>query len=299
MSHSHDVNKAKAANAEENILIAFFLNFAFIIIEVIGGLLTNSIAILSDAIHDFGDCTAIGFAYAMEKLSSKNADDFYTYGYKRFSLLSALVTSLILVVGGAVVVYSSIKRLFSPQEVSGLGMLIIAVIGVVVNGLAVLKTSHGHKLNEKVISLHMLEDVLGWAVVLVGSIFIWLFGLHIVDPILSIGISFFILIQALRNMRRAFQTLLERAPVHFDMAAYKGELLKIQNVSDVHHVHVWELDDENLLATLHVVVPDNLMTDDIKRLKQSIKEESAKYNIGHLTIQVDFASEDDNCKSCV
>ncbi|HAZ19495.1 MAG TPA: cation transporter, partial [Clostridiales bacterium] len=159
--------------ASKHILVAFLLNLSFVFIEIIGGIYTNSIAILSDAVHDFGDCLALGCAWILEKVSEKKPDDHYTFGYKRYSLLSALITAVVLVAGAAAVIYSSVLRWMEPVEIKAKGMLIIAVLGVLVNGVAVLKTSRGHGANEKAISLHMLEDVLGWVAILVGSLLIW------------------------------------------------------------------------------------------------------------------------------
>jgi cobalt-zinc-cadmium efflux system protein len=144
-SHQH--------SADENILVAFFLNLFFVFVELAGGFLTNSFAILSDAVHDFGDCVAIGFAYLMEKYSNKTPDEKYTYGYRRYSLLSAIITSLILVIGSIFILIGSVTRFNEQGEISGLGMLIIAVFGVVVNGIAVVKTRKGTGVNERAISL--------------------------------------------------------------------------------------------------------------------------------------------------
>lgn len=286
-------------NAGKNILTAFALNLLFVFIEVAGGLFTNSIAILSDSIHDLGDCLAIGGAFIFEKISNKDHDDTYTYGYRRYSLLSAVITATILVAGSIIVIISSINRIKNPEEVNGIGMLIIAVFGIVINGIAAIKLSRGHNMNEKVISLHMLEDVLGWAAILIGSIFIAIFDIKIIDPILSIAVAIFLLYEAVKNLIAVFSILLEKKPRNFDINAYKDDICGIDHVIGVHHVHVWTLDGEDLLATIHAVVPCDTDIALYRQVKHDIKEKSEEYNIYHLTLQIDTENDclDDCCQT--
>jgi len=288
---SEAAGEKRAHRADEGILTAFLLNFLFVLIEIAGGLFTNSIAILSDAIHDLGDCAAIGFAYVLEKLSKRKADDRYTYGYLRYSLISALVTAAILVAGSALVIYSSIRRLAAPEEVRAPAMLVIAVLGVLVNGAAVLKTAHGHSANERVISLHMLEDVLGWAAVLVGSALIWITKQPIIDPILSICVAVYILWHAFANIRNVMLVLLERAPVDFDTASYRQALETTEGVAGLHHLHVWSLDGEVPVATMHAVVPGELTVAAAETVRQRILETSEHFGVHHATIQLEAGAE--------
>jgi cobalt-zinc-cadmium efflux system protein len=274
-------------DASRNILTAFILNFTFVIIEAIGGILTNSIAITTDAVHDLGDCIAIGFSFFLERLSKRGADDKYTYGYRRYSLMAALVTSLILIAGSAVMIYTSVKRLAMPQAVIAPGMLFMAVLGVIVNGAAVLKTRKGKGANERAISLHMLEDVLGWAAVLVGSLLIWLTNEPIIDPILSIAISIFILAGTVKNISGVISVLLEKVPRDFNMPLYREAVGRTEGVLGLHHIHVWSLDGENRMATLHAVVRENLSDEDRARVRRSIAEASRSFGIEHITVQLE------------
>ena len=203
--------------SEKNIFIAFLLNLLFAIIELVGGFVTNSISIISDSVHDFGDALSIGMAYFLEKKSNKKPDKNYTYGYLRYSMLSALLTSTILLVGAVFVIVGAIPRLINPVEVNHDGMLILAILGVVINLIAAAKTSHSHNLNEKAINLHLIEDVLGWVAVLAGSIVIKFTGLYIIDPILSIGITIYILYHVYKNIKEVFNVLLEKAPSDVDL----------------------------------------------------------------------------------
>lgn len=281
--------------ASKNIFIAFLLNLVFVVIEVVGGILTNSIAILSDSIHDAGDCFAICVAFLLEKKSNKKADKKYSYGYKRFSVLSALITSCILLVGSGLVVYNSILRIMNPSSINGLGMFIIAIFGVLINGIAVIKTSKSKNLNEKSINLHMLEDVLGWLVVLIGSIFVWLFDFVILDPILSICVSVYVVIHAFVHIVEAFFIILEKSPKDFNVNQFEFDIEQINNVKSVHHIHIWTMDGESLLATMHVVVRD-FDKDKICETKEHIKTLCSGYNIKHVTIQVDY--EHEKCIEC-
>lgn len=285
------LKKSNKKSSQNNILVAFLLNFVFVLIEAIGGFLTNSVAILSDAIHDFGDCVAIGTAFFLEKKSNKKANLKYSYGYKRYSVISALLSSAILLVGGAVVIYTSILRIITPKPINGLGMLIIASVGVVINGIAVLKTAKGHNINEKAISLHLLEDVLGWIIVLIGSLFVFLFNITIIDPILSIIVTMFIIFNVVKHIIEIIGILTEKTPKHFDTAKFKAEVMQVENVYDVHHIHVWSLSDETSLATLHVTVTQQTQLSDFHKIKQQIDKISKQFKICHTTIQLDTIDE--------
>ena len=193
-THNHSHN-----HSEGNIKIAFFLNLGFTIVEIIGGLYTNSLAILSDALHDLGDSLSLGLSWYFQRLSKKGSTKKFSYGYKRFSLLGAIINSIVLVVGSIFILSKAIPELFNPEETNAQGMLYLAILGVVVNGAAVFKLRKGKSLNEKVVSLHLLEDVLGWVAVLIGSIVMIYFDLPFVDPLLSILISIFVLYNVYRN----------------------------------------------------------------------------------------------------
>jgi len=196
MSEHH--HRHHPAGDTGNLKTAFFLNFAFTIIEIIGGILTNSVAILSDAIHDFGDSLSLGLAWYLQKLSKKGRNSTFTYGYKRFSLLGAIITSLVLVIGSVIILYEAIPRLFQPEPAHVPGMIGMAILGVIVNGAAVWRTRSGQSMNEQVVSWHLLEDVLGWMAVLLGAVLMYFFDAPIIDPLLSIGITLFILYNVAR-----------------------------------------------------------------------------------------------------
>lgn len=297
-SHSHHTHHHSHSSSEKNISTAFFLNLFFVFIEIAGGIITNSFAIISDAIHDLGDCGAIGLAFFFEKFSQKKPDKKYTYGYKRYSLLSAIITSLILVIGSVAIIFGSIQRFKNPEEIKSLPMLIIAVFGVLINGIAALKTSHGSGANEKAINLHMLEDVFGWIAVLIGSIFIHLFQWYFIDTLLSLVISAFLLFHSAKNILYTVSILLEKTPYDFNFEDYEAEISKLAGVENVHHIHVWSLDDETILATIHITLSKDFFPEKYSEVQKSVIEASKNLGINHITLQIDIENSccDTSCE---
>ena len=286
--HSHDSKPMK------NIRTAFFLNIIFAIIELIGGLLTNSIAILSDALHDFGDSISLGIAWYLQKLSGKKRDARYSYGYKRFSLLGAVFISFILIIGSVFVIKECVFRFIEPQEPNPKGMFLLAILGVAVNGIAVLRLKKGKSFNERAVFLHMMEDVLGWIAVLVGSIVMMIFHVPILDPILSLIITVWVLFNAYKNLKSTFQVLLQETPKNIDVEKLKSNLLKIEKVSDIHDFHLWSLDGENHIMTLHVVVK-NFTIEDIEALRSEVRKVASDAGINHATMEIET---EEGSKSC-
>jgi cobalt-zinc-cadmium efflux system protein len=197
---------------EKNILIAFLLNITFSLFEFFGGILTNSVAILSDSIHDLGDALSIGISYFMERKSKKHPDNKYTYGYIRYSVLGGVITTTILLVGSILVIVGAVKRLFNPVKVDYNGMIIFAIVGVLLNFIAAYVTREGNSINQKSVNLHMLEDTLGWVVVLIGSIIMRFTDISIIDSIMSIGVSLFILVHSMKNLKKVLDLFLEKTP---------------------------------------------------------------------------------------
>lgn len=282
--------------SKSNMLLAFILNLSFTIIELIGGILTNSISILSDAIHDFGDSISIGISLILEKVAKKKPDDKYTYGYLRYSVLGAIINLCVLLVGTTIVLFNAIPRLLNPEQVNYDGMLFLAILGLIVNGIGVLKTIKTDKISEKVISLHLLEDVLGWAMVLVVSIFIKIFNLQILDPILSLCISVFILYNVIKNAKKILDIILEKSPSNISIDVIKEKVKDIKGVQGIHHIHLWTLDGVQNYLTAHIVVKETLSFNDIEKIKSEIKHELEHLDIEHTTIEIETGKcEDMNC----
>lgn len=272
-------------NSTKNIFIAFILNLFFSIFELIGGILTNSVSIMADSVHDFGDAISILISLILEHISKKKPNQDYTFGYLRYSTLGALLTSTILLVGSIFVIISAIERLINPIEVHYNGMMLLSVVGIIVNIIATKITKDTDNLNEKTVSLHMLEDVLGWVCVLVGSIIIKFTDIHIIDPALSITVSLFILINVIKRYKNIFEILLEKKPSKINVEEIKEHLLKIKEVKNIHHLHIWTIDGITNYITLHVLVDENVLSKDLDNIKKKIKNELEEHGISHSTVE--------------
>ena len=279
---------------ENKILLAFMANLLFSIFEFFGGIITGSIAISSDAVHDMGDALGIGMSYFFEKISKKHPDKKYTYGYGRFSVLGGAVTSLILLVGSVIVMFTAVKRIINPVDIDYNGMLIFAIVGVAVNGLAAFLTRGGDSVNQRAVNLHMFEDVLGWITVLIGSVIMRYTNLTILDPIISLCVAGFILINATKNLHESVVIFLEKSPSKIDADEIEKHLLEINGVLGVHHIHLWSIDEKNNCATMHIVT--NMDVSDIKsRAREVLKD----HGIEHITIEFETIFEDCQEKECV
>lgn len=274
---------------EKNILIAFILNLAFSVFEFFGGIFTGSVAILSDAIHDIGDAASIGISYFLEKKSKKQPDEIYTYGYLRYSVIGSVITTLILLFGSVAVVYNAVGRLITPQPIHYDGMILFAVVGVCVNFCAAFFTREGDSLNQKAVNLHMLEDVLGWAVVLVGAIIMRFTDILWLDPVMSIGVAAFIFVNAIGNLKEGIDLFLEKAPHNIAVEEIKAHIQETEGVLDVHHIHIWSMDGHNHYATMHIVARG-----DHHAIKEAVREELREHGIGHVTLELE--EENEHCR---
>ena len=281
-----------------NIKIAFFINLGFTILEIFGGLWTNSMAILSDAIHDLGDSLSLGFAWYFDRYSKKGPDENYSFGYARFSLLAALINSLVLVGGSVLVLVKSIPRVFNPEEINPKGMLIFAILGILVNGLAVLRLKKGSSLNEKVVLWHLMEDVLGWVAVLIASIVLLFIDIPIIDPILSIVITIYILFNVVKNLKEVLNVFLQGVPKNLSISEIEQEMLKATDLLSVHHTHIWSLEGEKNLLSTHLLVSDDTDQKKMIALKENVRERMKKKGIDHVTIEIEFESEDCKTRNC-
>ncbi len=289
MAHSHSHSSLQGnPSADSNIRMAFFLNLGFSIIEIIGGFFTNSIAIISDALHDLGDSFSLAMAWYFQRLSKKKRDWRFSYGYKRFSVLGALINSLVLLTGSIFIIYASIQRLIAPQETNARGMLILAVIGILFNGLAMLRLKKGKSLNERAVALHLLEDVLGWIAVLIASIVMMFFDLPILDPLLSLAISCYILFNIYRNIKDVMKVMLQGVPNNINEAEIRELIASTPGVQSVHDLHIWTMDGEYNILTTHIILSPEA---EVYPLKQEIKEKLKSAGIHHPTIEIEQNNE--------
>ena len=272
---------------ERNIFIAFILNLGFSVFEFIGGLITGSVAILSDSIHDLGDAASIGISFFLEKKSKKQPDETHSYGYARYSVLGGLITTVILLFGSLAMIAGAVSRFFSPAEIDYNGMILFAIVGVLVNFSAAFFTREKGSINQKAVNLHMLEDVLGWAIVLLGAIIMRFTDFSLLDPIMSVAVSLFILYNAFGNLKEIADLFLQKVPEGIEICEIREHLLEIDGVLDAHHIHIWSTDGQSHYATLHVV------TDfDPHEIKEEVKKELKEHGIGHVTVEIETSGEE-------
>lgn len=271
---------------QRNILIAFILNLGFSVFEFLGGLFIGSVAIVSDAIHDAGDAMSIGIAFFLERKSRHKPDESHTYGYLRYSVLGSLLTTFILLAGSVAVICNAVNRIISPIPINYNGMIVFAVIGAAVNFAAAFFTREGDSLNQKAVNLHMLEDVLGWVVVLIGAVVMRFTNLTVIDPIMSIGVAVFILYNAARNLKEVADLFLEKTPKNLDITQLEQHLSQIDGVLDIHHLHVRSLDGYRHCATMHI-----RFKGDAHRVKDQVRQELAEHGICHTTLELEAEHE--------
>ncbi|MBO5339566.1 MAG: cation transporter [Oscillospiraceae bacterium] len=271
---------------ERNILTAFILNLAFSVFEFVGGTLTGSVAVVSDAIHDMGDAASIGCAWFLERRSRRQPDDTHTYGYGRYSALGSAVITLMLLLSSSAVIYNAVNRIFHPVEIHYDGMILMAVIGTAVNFAAAWFTRGGDSLNEKAVSLHMLEDVLGWLVVLAGAVIMRFTDISLIDPLMSIGVAVFILVSAVKNLTEIVDLFLEKTPEGVSVARIKEHLCSMEEILDVHHIHVWSRDGHSSCATMHIVTDEDPVS-----VKRKVRAELSEHGIGHVTLELETGTE--------
>lgn len=286
MSHNHN-----HTTTSKNFKTVFLLNFGFTLFEIVGGILTNSIAIISDALHDFGDSISIGLAWYLEKYSHKESDNKYTYGYGRFSLLGALINAMVLIIGSTFVLANAIPRIIEPQATNAEGMIIFAIVGVIVNGAAVFKLKNEESMNARVMMLHLLEDVLGWIAILAVAIALLFWQTYILDAILSIVITLYILFNVTINLKKTIALFLQATPDHVQLEMIDEKLKSIDKVISSHHTHVWSLDGANHILTTHLIVDKSTTRDEIVRIKYKCKQLFEDLKMTHFTIEIELEDE--------
>lgn len=299
-SHTHSHSHSHHDSIGNNLKVAFFLNFIFAIIELFGGIWTGSIAILSDSLHDLGDSLSLAVAWRLQLYSTKGSDHKYSYGYKRFSLLGAMITSIILLVGSCVVIYSAIGKIIHPEQANAKGMILLAIFGLIVNGIGAFKLSRGHSITERSVMLHLMEDVLGWAAVLVVAVVMCFVDVPILDPLLSLCISVWILYNVYFNFKDTFRIILQGVPMDVDQDAFEKALLLIEGVESLHDLHLWTLDGTHHIGSVHVVLASDYSCDidGFCELKSKIRNTARLYKVDHITIEIDTNITDCGCVGC-
>lgn len=294
--HHHHHHGSGAGGDHQRVIkglrLTFFLNFGFAIFELIGGYLTNSVAVMSDALHDMGDALALGLAWWFEKKSVQKASPEYSYGYRRFSLLSSVFTGAILLIGGVFVVREAVTRLFEPEPVVVWGMFVMAFFGIAINGWGLLQFSSQGGASERMVRLHLIEDVAGWIVLLVTAVIMQFVHLPWLDAVVAIGISAWIMMNVVRQLVSVASVFLQAIPVGLSVEKIEKMIRDIRGVTDCHHTHVWSLDGEKHILTTHIRLPSNTDIASIQKIKSEVKTQlRKKFRIFEATIEIEFDGE--------
>lgn len=281
----------------ENIKIAFLLNLAFSIVEAIGGILTNSISIISDSLHNLGDSITIGINYIFEKKSKKLPNKEYSYGYLRYTMLGSLIASFILLVGSVVIIYNVVPRLIKPLSVNYDAMIIFGIFGLLINLYATIKIMRS-KDKDKKINTHMIEDTVIWLFILTGSICIKVFDLVIIDPILSLLIAVYILYQVYKYMKNIYNIFMEKVPKNVKIDEIKKDIEENENIDNVHHIHIWSMNGVNNYMTAHIHLNKVLSEEEIIKTKNDVKNKLKEDKINHITLEVEYFNEKCDSSKC-
>ena len=264
--------------------LAFFLNLSYAIVEFIAGGIFGSSAVLADSVHDLGDAIAIGVSAFLETISNREEDSHYTLGYKRFSLLGALVTAVILMTGSVLVILENITKLFHPQPVNDEGILWLGIIAVSINVLASLVVRKGKTKNESILSLHFLEDTLGWVAVILMAIVLRFTDWYILDPLLSLVISFFILSKAIPRFWSTLKIFLDAVPEGVDIQQVKSDLEQLDHVASINQLNLWTMDGLEKNAIVHVCLKK---VEHMEVCKEAIRAMLKDYGFQNISIEVD------------
>ena len=270
--------------AKYTVWLAFFLNLTYAIVEFIAGGVFGSSAVLADSVHDLGDAIAIGISAFLESISNREEDSHYTLGYKRFSLLGAMVTAVILMTGSVLVILENITKIFHPQPVNDEGILWLGIIAVSINVLASLVIRKGQTKNESILSLHFLEDTLGWVAVILMAIVLRFTDWYILDPLLSLVISFFILSKALPRFWSTLKIFLDAVPEGVDIQKIKTDLAELDHVASINQLNLWTMDGLEKNAIVHVCLKE---MEHMETCKESIRIFLKNCGFQNITIEVD------------
>jgi cobalt-zinc-cadmium efflux system protein len=277
--------------SEKNIRIAFFLNLLFTIAEYAGGIYLNSLAITADSLHDLGDSFSLGLAWFFERLSGRKPTTLFSYGYRRFSLVAAFTNGVVLLIGASLILWYAVPRLLSPMRPDAPGMLVFAVVGILVNGAAAIRLKRGHTLNEQTVAWHLVEDLLGWAAILFVSLVLMVWDVPVLDPAASILITIVVLVNVVRNLRRTVVIFLQGVPPSLSLQGVVDHLLTLPGVTGVHDLHLWSLDGEHHILTVHVVIPEGSSGAVAMAIKCRVRDAAISLGISHATIEVELTGE--------
>lgn len=294
--HSHERKHPENADAGKNLLFSTLLNFIVSIAEIIGGLVSNSLALISDALHNLGDTSALFIAYLAHIISKKEYTDKKTFGYKRIEILAALFNAIVLAVIIVYLFIEAFQRLRHPEPVKSLIMLVVALIGFLANLISVLllKRHSGKNINIRAAYLHLMGDTISSVVVIATALLIYYFDLYWIDPLVTFLLGIYLLKETYLILKEALDILMQATPQGLDLTEVKKSLELIAEIDNIHHVHAWNLDDQDIHFECHIDLKSDIRISETEKVKASILEVlKNKFNISHVTIQYEYNCCDD------
>ncbi|MDO5849382.1 MAG: cation diffusion facilitator family transporter [Methanobrevibacter sp.] len=269
--------------ASGNLFFAFLLNIFFNVIVIVGAIFTNSVAILADCLHDLTDTISIGLAWGLERISRRDSNKSYTYGYARFSILGAFITSTLVIIISIIVIYEAIDRLFHLVTPDAGGMLLVAILGIVFKGLSAYRLHKGITFNEKAILLHLLADIFEWIAILIISVILIFWDVPFLDPLVSIGISIWLIYSLSKTLKGSLEIFLQKSPSNIDVNEFKNSILAIDGVNSIYDFHLWSLDGIESVLTLKLKIDDENKKENILNIANKIA-----YNNNIVDVTVEF-----------
>ncbi|MFA6677034.1 MAG: cation diffusion facilitator family transporter [Bacteroidales bacterium] len=297
-NHSHDVSHLSG----RKLLWVSILNFSITLFQIVGGIISNSLSLLSDAVHNLGDSTAIFIAFIANKVSRKNPDESHTFGYKRIEILAALFNATVLIAISVFLFYEAYSRFLHPEPIKGKVMFIVACFGLLANliSVVILNDSKNHNLNVKAAYLHLMGDTLSSVAVILGGIAIWKWNIIWIDPLVTVLVSVYIIYHTWHIVKQTVDILMQKVPDNIDVKEIKRKIELLEEVHDIHHLHVWRLDDNIIHLETHINLEKNVSMKEMMSIKHKIEELiHENFHISHTTCQMEFFGDDNERKLIV
>lgn len=294
MSNDH-VHIHKHQVEGKNLFLSILLNVVITLAQIIGGIISNSLALISDALHNFSDVLSLVFSYVAHKLSRRKASLDQTFGFKRAELLAAFVNAATLIIVACILIYGAIERFINPHPIESTLVIWLALLGIVVNGLSVilLKKDADHNLNMKSAYLHLFTDMMASVAVLVGGLLMKFYGWFWVDSVMTILIAVYLIVVGFDLIIKSTKMLMLFTPDNIDIKAIVREVHKIEGVNKLHHIHVWHLNEEELHLEAHLDCSEDIKMSDFNELLHRVEEVLFhQFGINHINIQPEFKKED-------
>ncbi len=296
MEHEHShIHIHKHQVKGKNLVYSILLNLLITIAQVIGGLISGSLSLISDALHNFSDVLSLVFSLVAHKLSRRKASIEHTFGYKRAELIAAFVNAATLVIVAFILIYGAINRFYNPQPIKSSLVIWLALLGIAVNGLSVLllQKDAKHNINMKSAYLHLLTDMLASVAVLTGGLLMKYFGWFWVDSVMTIAIALYLIVVGIKLLLTSTKMLMLFTPDHIDIKEVVREVHKIPGVKKLHHIHVWHLNDEELHLEAHLDCAHDIRMSEFNELLHKVEMVLfTKFNINHINIQPEYSKED-------